>query len=120
LHLQALLGVHVLTSEVMSADITDGLMANTSVVGEALTFAVSSSGVTIASPGSNGTVSTVVTPDLVATNGVVHIVDAVLLPTYWTTEILGLAGTQDGFTTLTELLTLSGLASQVPPNIIAT
>ncbi len=70
--LAAILTLHVLSGKVMSSDIT-GPMAPKSVNGEALTIETDG-GVTV-----NG--AKVVSPDVEASNGVIHVIDTVLLPT---------------------------------------
>ena len=69
--LAAILTLHVVSGKVMSSDIT-GPMSPASVNGETLSIATTG-GVTV-----NG--ATVVTPDVEASNGVIHVIDTVLLP----------------------------------------
>jgi len=71
--LQSVLTYHVVPGEVMAADLSDGMTVET-VNGETLTFNVSDTGVTI-----NGNAA-VTTADVETSNGVVHIIDGVLLP----------------------------------------
>jgi transforming growth factor-beta-induced protein len=64
---------HVVPGKVMSTDITDGMTATT-VNGAPLTFKVASDGtVTV-----NG--ATVTTADIETSNGVIHVIDSVLIP----------------------------------------
>ena len=70
--LAAILTLHVVSGKVMSSDIT-GPMNPASVNGEALTIDTAN-GVTV-----NG--ANVVTADVEASNGVIHVIDTVLLPT---------------------------------------
>lgn len=63
---------HVIAGKVMAADVSDGLEAAT-VQGAPVTFAASADGVTI-----NG--ANIVATDIEASNGVIHVIDAVLLP----------------------------------------
>ena len=70
--LAAILTLHVLSGKVMSSDIT-GPMTPKSVNGEALTIETDG-GVTV-----NG--AKVVSADVEASNGVIHVIDTVLLPT---------------------------------------
>ena len=63
---------HVVAGQVNAADVTDGLVA-AAVNGDNLTFAVSNGTVTV-----NG--ATVTTADVATSNGVIHVIDAVLMP----------------------------------------
>jgi len=69
--LTAILTYHVVDGQVLSTDLTDGMMAPT-LQGEDVTVDLSE-GVKIND-------STVVTADVLAKNGVIHIIDAVLVP----------------------------------------
>ncbi|MEO0595653.1 MAG: fasciclin domain-containing protein [Chloroflexota bacterium] len=75
--LTSVLTYHVIAGEVLSTDLTDGMEATT-VNGEVLTIGVSDEGVTVTDVAGN-TVN-VTTADVTASNGVVHIIDGVLLP----------------------------------------
>jgi uncharacterized surface protein with fasciclin (FAS1) repeats len=71
--LQGILTYHVVPGAVMAGDLTDGMVVET-VNGESITINVSDAGVSI-----NGS-AMVTAADVVTSNGVVHIIDAVLLP----------------------------------------
>lgn len=71
-----ILTYHVLTSKVLSSDLSDGQTAET-FQGEDITVSIGDDSVQI----NNATVTTV---DLEGTNGVVHIIDSVLLPPSYT------------------------------------
>jgi uncharacterized surface protein with fasciclin (FAS1) repeats len=71
--LTAILTLHVLSGAVHAADITGKTLNPASVNGEALTVD-GTDGVTV-----NG--AKVVSADIACTNGVIHVIDAVLLPT---------------------------------------
>jgi uncharacterized surface protein with fasciclin (FAS1) repeats len=75
--LTAVLTYHVVPLEAMSDDLSDG-MTVTTVQGQPLTVGVSDAGVTLTDASGN-TVS-VVQADIEAGNGVVHVIDEVLLP----------------------------------------
>ncbi|WP_114966055.1 fasciclin domain-containing protein [Alkalilacustris brevis] len=70
--LTAILTYHVVPGAVMSGDLEDGMMAET-VNGQSVTIGVSYGDVTV--DGAN-----VVTADIEASNGVIHVIDAVILP----------------------------------------
>jgi uncharacterized surface protein with fasciclin (FAS1) repeats len=70
--LAGILTYHVVAGKVMSSDLTDGMKATT-VNGQEITIGVKEGKVTV-----NG--ANVTTADLGAGNGVVHIIDAVILP----------------------------------------
>jgi len=69
--LTAILTYHVVPGRVMSTDLTDGMMAET-VNGQSVTIGTMN-GVTV-----NG--ANVITADIEASNGVIHVIDAVILP----------------------------------------
>jgi transforming growth factor-beta-induced protein len=88
--LSRVLTFHVVSGSALSTDLTDGQMLTT-LEGGMLTVGVSGSGVTI-----NG--ANVLTADVEATNGVVHIIDAVLVPSE--TDVYETAVLTAGTTTL--------------------
>jgi uncharacterized surface protein with fasciclin (FAS1) repeats len=72
--LQGILTYHVVPGAVMAGDLTDGMVVET-VNGETIVINVSATeGVTINSS------AKVITADIAASNGVIHLIDAVLLP----------------------------------------
>ncbi|HRF48407.1 MAG TPA: fasciclin domain-containing protein [Anaerolineales bacterium] len=71
--LAAVLTYHVVPGKVMAADVV-GLSSATSVQGEAISIALSGGKVVL-----NGN-STVTATDIPATNGVIHVIDTVILP----------------------------------------
>ena len=71
--LESILLYHVVPGTVMSTDITDGMVATTAN-GENLTINIVNGSVMI----NQG--ATVTTPDVVASNGVIHVIDQVLMP----------------------------------------
>ena len=70
--LAAILTYHVVPGAVMSGDLEDGMMAET-VQGDMVTIGVSDDGVTV--DGAN-----VVQADVEASNGVIHVINAVIMP----------------------------------------
>jgi uncharacterized surface protein with fasciclin (FAS1) repeats len=70
--LAAILTLHVMAGKVMAADVTGKKLSPASVNGEAL-HVDGTSGVTV-----NG--AKVVSADIACTNGVIHVIDTVLLP----------------------------------------
>lgn len=81
--LEAVLQMHVLSGKVMSDDLTEGMTATT-LLGEEIMFSLDG-GATITDP--NGRVSNITAVDLVARNGVVHVIDTVILPEQTATNI---------------------------------
>jgi len=75
---------HVVSGKVLSTDLTDGLMAPT-LNGESLTFDLSS--------GVKVNKSNVTLADLMASNGVVHVIDSVLVPSDFT--LMDVAGSEE-------------------------
>ncbi|MFW6259939.1 MAG: fasciclin domain-containing protein, partial [Tangfeifania sp.] len=81
--LEAVLQMHVVSGKVMSADLTEGMTAPT-LLGEEITFSLDG-GATITDP--NGRVSNITAVDIEAQNGVVHVIDTVILPEQAPTNI---------------------------------
>jgi len=75
--LTVLLQGHVLPTRMLSLDIIDGLSIEAMNGAE---LALTSDGTTVRIMDASGTRATVITPDLDTSNGVVHIIDAVLSP----------------------------------------
>lgn len=75
--LAGILTYHVIAGEVMSSDLTDGQVVTT-VQGETLTVSLAD-GMVMFTDAKGGS-ATVTTADVNARNGVVHIIDAVLMP----------------------------------------
>ena len=75
--LQNVLTNHVIAGEVFAEDLSDGQVVTT-VQGENLTVSITEEGVFFVD--ANGGRAQVTTADVVASNGVVHIINAVLLP----------------------------------------
>ena len=76
--LAGILAYHVLNGRIFSSDLTDGAPAPT-LATETVTLGVSNDGVTVKG-NSNSTASNVAKANIVATNGVIHVIDQVLLP----------------------------------------
>merc|ERR1712086_488824 len=102
-HLQNVLTNHVIASEVPSSSVTDGLTAD-ALSGEELTFTVNAEGVFV-----NENVK-VVTVDVEASNGVIHVVDNVIAPTWVSNSIVDRASASDILTTLVDLVVKANLA----------
>ncbi|MBP6880833.1 fasciclin domain-containing protein [Candidatus Saccharibacteria bacterium] len=75
--LASILTYHVVAGKVMAADLSDGQVVKT-VQGGELTVSVTDSGVFLTD--AKGGKSNVTATDVEASNGVVHLIDAVLLP----------------------------------------
>jgi len=71
--LQAILTYHVVPGAVMAGDLTDGMVVET-VNGASITINVSDAGVSI-----NGSANVAIA-DIETSNGIVHVIDGVLLP----------------------------------------
>jgi uncharacterized surface protein with fasciclin (FAS1) repeats len=67
-----ILTYHVVSGKVMSGDLSDGMMAET-VEGSQITVSISDAGVSIND-------ASVIAADVEANNGVVHLIDSVIMP----------------------------------------
>lgn len=75
--LQAVLQYHVVNGKIMSASLTNGQVVNPLLTGSSFTIGLTG-GAKITDERSR--VSNITNPDVEATNGVVHIIDKVILP----------------------------------------
>jgi len=76
--LTSILTYHVIGARVFSSDLTNGEQATT-LNGEKVTIGLTSSGATVKGM-SNTSPSNIIAANIVATNGVIHVIDQVLLP----------------------------------------
>ena len=74
--LAAILTYHVVPGTIMAADVTSGEV--TTVNGQ--TFTIDAMGGAVTITDANGNTAKVTSTDIVASNGVIHVIDAVLLP----------------------------------------
>lgn len=95
---------HVVAGKVMSTDLTNGMKANT-VQGSPVTFTVADGKVKVND--ANVTVA-----DIAASNGVIHVIDAVILPPAGSTAAPAApAAAANGITSPTEGATVKGIAT---------
>jgi transforming growth factor-beta-induced protein len=90
-NLQSILLYHVLGAEVLSSDITNGLIASPLNTSNTLKITLTSASEVFINQ------AQVTMADVTATNGVVHVIDAVLLPAETVVDV----AIDNGFTTLT-------------------
>jgi len=102
-HLQDVLLYHVLPVEVPSSGVTEGLTA-TALNGEDLSFTVNDDGIFVNSN------SEVILADVEASNGVIHAIDNVLIPSWVSNNIVDRAVGSSLLTTLVYLVVEAGLA----------
>jgi uncharacterized surface protein with fasciclin (FAS1) repeats len=96
--LQQILLYHVVSGQVMAANVMDGLEAET-LQGESVVFAIMGGSVTIND-------ANIVTTDIEASNGVIHVIDAVILPP---DDIVDVAVEAGSFETLVAAVQAAGL-----------
>lgn len=102
--LTALLQYHVVNGKVYSKDLSTGSV-NTSLAGQPIDVVVSGGMVTI-----NGSAK-VIEADVKASNGVIHIIDEVLLPDDFVSQtIVQIAASNPNFSTLVSILSLPELS----------
>lgn len=104
-NLQTVLGFHVVPAVAFAADLA-ATNTFTTVAGQSLTVARNGSGVTVTDAAGN--VANVVTADVAIENGVVHVIDRVLLPALDLPNIVEAATAAD-LTTLLAAVTAAGL-----------
>lgn len=104
--LTSVLTYHVLASRLLADQITDGL-AETTVEGQPIVLHDKNGALSIVD--AQGRTSDIVTTNLQASNGVVHVIDKVLLPT--TSNLVQVAAANPDFSILVQALTNAGLVS---------
>ncbi len=104
LHLKQLLQYHLVKGKVLSTGITNGAKLTT-VQGGTITATKKSGNIFI-----NGNAK-VVLADVLATNGVVHAVDNVLVPSFLNNDLVAVAASQPRFSTLVAAVKAAGLVS---------
>lgn len=98
-NLEVVLGFHVVPAIAFAADLAEGDQTLNSLANQEIT--VNKSGATITVTDKAGNVATVVTPDIEIENGVVHVIDRVLLPEIELPNLIE-AAQEAGLTTLLE------------------
>ena len=104
LHLANVLLYHVLGAEVLVGDLTDGMMV-IALNSETLTIGIDGDAVSLIS--GEGVVTPVLATDIRASNGVVHVIGSVLLPSFMYRTVIDLGAS---YSTLISLVELAGLA----------
>jgi transforming growth factor-beta-induced protein len=102
--LTSVLTYHVLSGKVVAEEITNGLAANT-VQGQPIKFAINANQPSITD--ASGRKSNIIATDILATNGVVHAIDKVILPT--SKNIVQIAQGNPAFSILVEAVVAAGL-----------
>ena len=83
--------------------------------GENVTVAIEGGGVSVVD--GFGTSTKVTSADQVATDGNLHIIDGLLSPAFFSTDLIKLATQYDQFSILAALMEASGADEQVPGNL---
>ena len=110
-HLSYILSYHVTLGEILAADIEDGGDFLT-LIGEKVNTTVNATGVFLNDN------AQVVTPDVEASNGVAHVIDQVLLPSFMLDDIIGIAEKKGDFTTLLTAIDTAGLTSALQVRVV--
>ena len=91
LHVEELLRTHIVDGVLFAEDFVDGTTLS-ALNGNTLSVSVSDTGVALGPSSSPAGVAAVITPDVITTRSVVHVVDGVVTPTFLTRDILALLG----------------------------
>jgi transforming growth factor-beta-induced protein len=107
--LELVLGFHVVAAVAFADDLSDGAQTFTTLGAQDIIVTKTANGVTVTDAA--GTISNVVIADVAIENGVVHVIDGVLLPDLNLPNLVE-AATAAGLTTLLEAVTaIDGLAT---------
>ena len=115
-HLRNLFLMHVVEGQVLSTDLMDGQVV-TAVNGEDITVTIANDTVTLSTADSS---VTVVAVDAISSDGVLHKIDGLLLPSFIVTSLVDLVESLEGFSILLELLQFTGLSMLFGPDLTAT
>ncbi|GKY99342.1 hypothetical protein MPSEU_000889200 [Mayamaea pseudoterrestris] len=111
-HLQSLLALHAVSPDVLyAANISDGASVTT-LSGEAISFVVGDEGSVFVN-GPDGTGGVVIEADVPASNGVLHKLDTLLLPSWVDQDLLAIGAQIDEIATFMGLITSTGLDQSV-------
>jgi len=99
-----ILALHVVAGKVMSGDLSDGLSVETLNEMEII-IGITDGLVTV---DSGGSVANVTQADIEASNGVIHVIDTVLLPASVDANIVEIAQSNEDFSTLVEAVVAAG------------
>ncbi|QSE99306.1 fasciclin domain-containing protein [Fulvivirga lutea] len=105
-NLEVVLGYHVVPAVAFANDLADGEQELTTLSGQSLTVTKSAAGVSVTDAAGN--TFDVVTADVAIDNGVVHVIDGVLLPTLTLPTVVQ-AATDAGLSTLLDAVTAADL-----------
>jgi len=105
-NLETVLGFHVVADVAFSTDLAEGDQTFTTLAGQELTSNRSGSTVTVTDVAGN--TFNVITADVAIENGVVHVIDGVLLPTLTLPDVVT-AASDAGLSTLLDAVTAAGL-----------
>ena len=107
-NLESVLGFHVVGATAFSTDLSAGDQTFTTLNGQDITVNVSGADVTVTD--ALGNTASVVTADVEIQNGVVHVIDAVLLPELTYPTVVD-AATSAGLTTLLDAVSAASLGT---------
>lgn len=105
-NLETVLGFHVVGATAFAADLAEGDQTFTTLSGQ--TLAVNKTGSAVTVTDALGNMASVTTADVAIDNGVVHVINAVLLPTLTLPSVVD-ASTSAGLTTLLDAVTAADL-----------
>jgi len=109
-NLELLLGFHVVPATAFAEDLAEGPNTLTTIANQDLV--VTKTGTTVTVDDGNGDAKTVTTADVAISNGVVHIINGVLVPEFPTPSIVeALQGTADLSLLLASVSAVDGLAA---------
>ncbi len=106
-NLNTVLGFHVVPAVALSTDLAEGAQTFTTLAGQDITVTRTGGSVTVTD--AEGNVANVTTPDVIIENGVVHVIDAVLLPELPPLNTFSIIEASPDHTVLEQLLIDAGL-----------
>jgi transforming growth factor-beta-induced protein len=122
-HLQNLLFLHIISGEVRSTDLING-QSITAINGETILVTITETAATLSTTATHDhtttTTANIIQVDTLSSDGILHQIDGVLLPSFVGMDLNALFNITEGFSIVQELLVFTGLAALLGPESTAT
>jgi uncharacterized surface protein with fasciclin (FAS1) repeats len=122
-HLQNLLFLHIISGEIQSTDLING-QSITAINGETILVTITETAATLSTTATHDNTTTttanIIQVDTPSSDGILHQIDSVLLPSFVGMDLNALFNVTEGFSIVHELLVFTGLAALLGSELTAT